>query len=102
MQQAGHRFHPEAAQRQGVSVDVVAREQRTDEGIDVVVEHCRQTLLRSGDYTQWVRARPPRAGLADDPASFDRWIEAWQDLAGFEIILVRTSAEAAQHIAEPP
>ena len=36
----------------------------------------------------------------DDRALFDIWIEAWSDLGHFEIIPVRTSVEAAQHIAD--
>jgi Protein of unknown function (DUF3303) len=36
----------------------------------------------------------------DDRALFDVWIEAWKDLGHFEIIPVRTSAEASQHIAD--
>ena len=36
----------------------------------------------------------------DDPALFDVWIEAWRDLGDFEIIPVRTSAEAALHISD--
>jgi Protein of unknown function (DUF3303) len=36
----------------------------------------------------------------DDRALFDIWIEAWSDLGHFEIIPVRTSAEAAQHIGD--
>jgi hypothetical protein len=36
----------------------------------------------------------------DDQALFDIWIEAWSDLGHFEIIPVRTSAEAAQHIVD--
>lgn len=35
-----------------------------------------------------------------DRALFEAWIEAWQDLGRFEIIPVRTSAEAAQQIAD--
>jgi hypothetical protein len=38
--------------------------------------------------------------LTDDRALFDIWIKAWSDLGHFEIIPVRTSAEAAQHIAD--
>lgn len=34
-----------------------------------------------------------------DRALFDTWIAAWSDLAHFEIIPVRSSAEATQHIA---
>jgi hypothetical protein len=37
---------------------------------------------------------------AEDPALFDQWTRAWEDLARFEIVPVRTSAEAARHIAE--
>ncbi len=33
---------------------------------------------------------------ADDRALFDQWIANWSDLMEFEIIPVRTSAEAAQ------
>ncbi|HKC50596.1 MAG TPA: DUF3303 family protein [Myxococcota bacterium] len=36
---------------------------------------------------------------SDDPALFDAWIERWRDLARFEVIPVRTSAEAARHAA---
>ena len=36
----------------------------------------------------------------DDRALIDRWIEAWRDLAHFEVIPVRTSADAARHIAD--
>jgi Protein of unknown function (DUF3303) len=36
----------------------------------------------------------------DDRALFDIWIEAWSDLGHFEIIPVRTSTEAAHHIAD--
>lgn len=36
----------------------------------------------------------------NDLALFDIWIKAWSDLGHFEIIPVRTSAEAAQHIAD--
>jgi hypothetical protein len=35
----------------------------------------------------------------DDRSLFDTWIEAWSDVAHFEIIPVRTSAEAARQIA---
>jgi len=35
----------------------------------------------------------------DDRALFDVWIKAWS-VGHFEIIPVRTSAEAAQHIAD--
>jgi hypothetical protein len=35
----------------------------------------------------------------EDPALFSRWIEAWNDLVRFEVIAVRTSAEAAREIA---
>lgn len=36
----------------------------------------------------------------DDRALFDIWLKAWSDLGDFEIIPVRTSAEAAQHMAD--
>ena len=36
----------------------------------------------------------------DDRALIDRWIETWRDLAHFEVIPVRTSAEAARNIAD--
>ena len=32
----------------------------------------------------------------DDPELFAVWTEAWKDLASFEIVPVRTSAEAAE------
>lgn len=43
----------------------------------------------------------------DDPALFAIWIREWADLAEFEVIPVRTSAEAARAIdtetqSEPP
>ena len=34
----------------------------------------------------------------DDPALFAVWIQAWSDLTDFEVIPVRTSAEAAAAI----
>ena len=36
----------------------------------------------------------------DDRALIDRWIEEWNDLAHFEVIEVRTSADAARHIGD--
>ena len=36
---------------------------------------------------------------ADDATLFDAWIRAWSDLVRFEVIPVRTSAEAAQLMA---
>ena len=36
---------------------------------------------------------------AEDRALFEPWIAAWSDLMDFEIVPVRTSAEAAQAIA---
>jgi hypothetical protein len=36
----------------------------------------------------------------DDVTLFKAWIAAWSDLAEFEVIPVRTSAEAAKAIAE--
>jgi len=36
----------------------------------------------------------------DDVALFDAWIRAWSDLTDFEVIPVRTSAEAAKAIVE--
>jgi hypothetical protein len=33
---------------------------------------------------------------ADDPDLFQEWISHWQDLVDFEIVPVRTSAEASQ------
>ena len=36
----------------------------------------------------------------DDRSLFDVWMKAWDDLAHFEIIPVRPSAEAARHIAD--
>lgn len=38
----------------------------------------------------------------DDRALFETWITAWEDLARFEVVPVRTSAEAAQHMAGRP
>jgi hypothetical protein len=36
----------------------------------------------------------------DDPKLFETWLERWRDLAHFEVIPVRTSAEAARLVAE--
>lgn len=36
----------------------------------------------------------------DDPTLFDAWILGWQDLVRFEVIAVRTSADAARLMAE--
>lgn len=36
----------------------------------------------------------------EDPALFEKWIAAWDDLVDFEIIPVRTSGEAAQVMAQ--
>jgi hypothetical protein len=36
----------------------------------------------------------------EDRSLFDKWIKAWNDLARFELIPVRTSADAARHIAD--
>jgi hypothetical protein len=38
---------------------------------------------------------------AADPALFAQWTANWDDLVDFEIVPVRTSAEAAAAIAEP-
>ncbi len=35
----------------------------------------------------------------EDVSLFDIWIKAWSDLGRFEVVPVRTSAEAARHIA---
>ncbi len=35
----------------------------------------------------------------EDASLFDIWIKAWSDLGRFEVVPVRTSAEAARHIA---
>jgi hypothetical protein len=35
----------------------------------------------------------------DDPSLFAVWTEAWKDLITFDIVSVRTSAEAAERIA---
>ena len=32
----------------------------------------------------------------EDPKLFEPWVEAWKDLGDFEIVPVRTSAEAAE------
>jgi hypothetical protein len=34
----------------------------------------------------------------DNPALFERWTENWQDLMEFEIVPIRTSAEAVEII----
>lgn len=39
----------------------------------------------------------------DDPSLFQTWWKnGWSDLGHFEVVPVRTSAEAARHIAERP
>ena len=38
-------------------------------------------------------------GRTDDSSLFAMWTEAWQDLIAFDIVPVRTSAEAAQAFA---
>ena len=35
----------------------------------------------------------------DDPTLFDRWIEQWADLGGFEVVPVISSADAAARVA---
>ena len=35
----------------------------------------------------------------DDRSLFDSWIKAWEDLVRFEVVAVRSSAEAARNIA---
>jgi len=37
---------------------------------------------------------------SDDPDLFHEWISHWQDLVDFEIVPVRTSAEASELIAK--
>ena len=65
-------------------------------------DHGRQ-LPPSLEYVDsWVDlnyARCFQLMRTDDPALFETWIKAWSDLARFEIIPVRASAEAALHIA---
>ncbi|HEX5725583.1 MAG TPA: DUF3303 family protein [Longimicrobiaceae bacterium] len=36
---------------------------------------------------------------SDDPALLDQWIAAWEDLVDFEVVPVRTSAQAAEAMA---
>jgi uncharacterized protein DUF3303 len=36
----------------------------------------------------------------EDASLFDQWIRAWSDLARFEVVAVRTSAEAARLMTE--
>jgi hypothetical protein len=36
----------------------------------------------------------------EDRSLFEPWVEAWSDLGRFEIVAVRTSADAARHIAD--
>jgi hypothetical protein len=36
---------------------------------------------------------------ADDPALLETWMERWRDLVEFEVVPVRTSADAALAIA---
>ena len=36
----------------------------------------------------------------EDRSLFDAWIKSWSDVAHFEVIPVRTSAEAAREIAD--
>jgi hypothetical protein len=37
----------------------------------------------------------------DDPALFNEWRANWDDLVDFEIVPVRTSAEAAGALVQP-
>ena len=37
---------------------------------------------------------------SDDPALLDTWMAQWSDLVEFEVVLVRTSAEASALMAE--
>ncbi len=37
----------------------------------------------------------------DDPALFNEWSANWDDLVDFEIVPVRTSAEAAAALVQP-
>jgi hypothetical protein len=45
------------------------------------------------------RQLPPGLERAEDRSLFDAWIEAWSDVAHFEVIPVRPSAEAARLMA---
>ncbi len=47
----------------------------------------------------WVDLDYFRCFQLNDRALFDVWMKAWSDVAHFEIVPVRTSAEAARQIA---
>lgn len=39
---------------------------------------------------------------AEDPGLFEAWIREWRDLADFEVVPVRTSAETAAAVSAAP
>ncbi len=65
-------------------------------------DHGRQ-LPEGLEYVEsWVDldyARCFQLMRTDDPASIDVWVAAWRDLVRFEVVPVRTSAEATRLIA---
>ncbi len=65
-------------------------------------DHGRQ-LPEGLEYVEsWVDldyARCFQLMRTDDPASIDVWVAAWRDLVRFEVVPVRTYAEATRLIA---
>jgi Protein of unknown function (DUF3303) len=53
----------------------------------------------------WIDAKDPARCFqlmqTDDPALFEPWIAAWDDLAEFEVVPVLSSAEAASRSGRP-
>ena len=90
-------------------VDIVARA-CLDHVLVLSERHLRRILTRYFAYYHGARThfsldkdapgvRPiQRAEVG--PIMVDVWFKGWSDLAHFEVIPVRTSAEAAKHIAE--
>ena len=70
----------------------------------------RERFMRSGRmlpndvtyHASWIdpaRARCFQVMQTDDPRLLEAWMANWQDLIDFEVLPVRTSAEAAAAIA---
>ena len=72
----------------------------------MVIEHFRRGRAPAGlrYVASWVDLKYERCFQvmeADDEALLRQWTANWDDLVDFEIVPVRTSAEAAAAIAEP-
>ena len=77
----------------GAAVDIYRRAQERGRQLPPGLEYLESWV--DLDYSRCFQLM-----RTDDPSLFDVWIKAWSDLADFEIIPVRTSAEAAQRIAD--